>query len=335
MRADRLLSILLLLQANRRMTARVLAERLEVSERTVHRDMEALSAAGVPVYAERGAGGGWVLPETYRTNLTRLNDAEVQALFLAQPPRLLADLGLHKAADAALVKLLTALPAAHRQGAESARQRIHIDPTGWRRPEDAVPCLPIIQEAVWQERRLLLSYARPDGTTVDRRVDPLGLVAKGSLWYLVGAVEGEVRTYRVSRVQSATVLDEPARRPPDFDLAAYWARSSFDFVANLPRYPVTVRVAAEALPRLGAAGGYARVERTGPPDAEGWTTLDVLLQTEEEACGWVLSFGATVEVVAPPELRERVVRLAADIIAFYGRQPARTPSRHTPTAQQN
>jgi len=202
------------------MTARELARRLEVSERTIHRDMGALGVAGVPVTAERGAGGGWALLEGYRTNLTGLNAAEVQALFVARPTGVLADLGLTRAADAALIKLLAALPALSRQGAEYARQRLHVDGAGWRQAEVASPLLLTLQEAIWQERKLRLTYHLTNGETVERLVDPLGLVAKGSLWYLVAGVEGALRTYRVSRVQAAEPLDEPCLRPPDFDLAA-------------------------------------------------------------------------------------------------------------------
>src|SRR5438874_8268242 len=151
MRADRLLSIMLLLQVHRRMTARDFARRLEVSERTIHRDMDALSVAGIPVVAERGAGGGWSLLDEYRTNLTGLNGAEVRALFMTKPARLLADLGLDKAADAAVIKLLAALPSVARRGAEYARQRIYVDVTGWRESKESIPCLPVIQEAIWQE----------------------------------------------------------------------------------------------------------------------------------------------------------------------------------------
>src|SRR5689334_16595189 len=190
MRADRLLSIMLLLQVHRRITARELARRLEVSERTIHRDMDALGAAGIPIYAERGVGGGWALAEAYQTNLTGLNEAEIQALFLATPPQLLADLGLRQAADAALIKLLAALPAISRRDAEFARQRIHVDGAGWLRAREAVPFLAAIQEALWQDRKLRLTYQRADDTTVERLVDPLGLVAKSSVWYLVAGVDG-------------------------------------------------------------------------------------------------------------------------------------------------
>src|SRR5262245_19142227 len=194
MRADRLLSIMLLLQTYRRMTAHDLAERLEVSERTIHRDMEALGVAGIPVVAERGSGGGWSLLGEYRTNLTGLNEAEIQALFLARSPRLLEDLGSGKSAEAAFIKLFAAVPPATRHDAESASQRIYVDVTGWNRSEESVPLLPLLQEAVWRERELRFKYQRGmDDCDVERVVDPLGLVAKGSVWYLVAAIDGDVR----------------------------------------------------------------------------------------------------------------------------------------------
>src|SRR5437762_4888295 len=172
MRADRLLSILLLLQVHRRMTARELAKRLEVSERTIHRDMEALGTSGVPVIAERGIGGGWSLMEAYRTNLTGLSQPEIQAVFLSGSSRLLSDLGLQKASEAAFIKLLAALPSMHRDGAESVRQRIHIDTAGWTHTEENVTFLPVLQEAIWQERKLHLTYHRNDDVVVVRLVDP-------------------------------------------------------------------------------------------------------------------------------------------------------------------
>jgi predicted DNA-binding transcriptional regulator YafY len=316
MRADRLLSILMLLQIHRQMPARELAGRLEVSERTIHRDMEALSAAGIPVIAERGSGGGWRLPPSYRTNLTGLTEAEIQALFLTPPVRLLADLGLARAADAALIKLLAALPALQRQDAEYVRRRIHIDGVGWHPPDEAVPYLSVLQDAIWRERRLRLTYQRGD-STVERLVDPLGLVAKSNVWYLVAAVDGELRTYRVSRVRAAALTDEPCIRPPDFDLAAYWAQSAAHFKANLPRYPATLRLAPAVLPRLHWGSRFVRVEHADPPDADGWITARVQFEVEEEACQCVLSFGPLVEVLEPVALREQVIRLAGEVLAFY------------------
>ena len=326
MRADRLVSILLLLQLHGRMTARGLARRLEVSERTIHRDMEALSAAGVPVLAERGAGGGWALMDGYRTNLTGLNEAEIQALFLAGPSRLLADLRLDKASDAAHVKLLASLPSASRRGAEYVRQRIHVDVTSWVGGAESVPHLHTIQDAVWQGRRLRFTYGREEECGASERLaDPLGLVAKGSVWYLVAAVGGEVRSYRVSRVRSAELTDEPCVRPEGFDLAGFWEKASAEFKTQLPRYRATLRVRKEVVPRLPYGGRFARVERVGEADAEGWVEVSMRFQFEEEACEYALGFGTQVEVVEPPALRERVTRAAQEVVAFYAGQAEARP----------
>lgn len=317
MRADRLLSIMLLLQNYRRMTARELSRRLSVSERTIHRDMEALSGAGIPVVAERGTGGGWSLLDDYRTSLTGLNEVEIRALFMAQPPRLLADLGLDKAGEGAFIKLLAALPQSQRGSVEFMRQRIHIDPTGWQRFEENVALLPVLQQAVWEEHELSISYRRSDGATVERVVQPLGLVAKGSVWYLVAAVEGETRTYRVSRVQAARLTGQRCQRPTDFDLAAYWEQSKTEFVANLPRYPAVLRAAANLLPKI-RSWRFTQVEDVSQPDERGCLTVRVRFEIEDEACEYVLSCGARVEVIEPPALRERVRQAALEIVTLYG-----------------
>lgn len=319
MRADRLLSIMLLLQIYRRLTAGELARRLEVSERTIHRDMEALSAAGVPVVAERGAGGGWALAGGYRTNLTGLNEAEVRTLFAATPARLLADLDLDKASEAARVKLLAALPEWARAGAEYARQRIHVDAGGWGGAGEAVPHLRAIQEAVWQGRKLHLAYPREGGggATAERLVDPLGLVAKGGVWYLVASSGGEVRSYRVSRVASARASDEPCARPAGFDLAAYWAASVARFRAEVPRFDATFRAHRSVLHLLPYAGRFSRVESAGEPDAAGWAGVRMRFQFEEDACGFALGFGTRVELVEPAYLREKLSRMAREVAALY------------------
>jgi predicted DNA-binding transcriptional regulator YafY len=325
MRADRLLSIMLLLQIYRRLTAAELARRLEVSERTIHRDMDALSIAGVPVVAERGAGGGWALVEGYRTNLTGLNDAEIRSLFTAATPsRLLSDLSLDKAADAAHVKLLASLPEASRALAEYARQRIHVDAAGWGSGEERAPHLRTIQEAVWQGRRLHFAYARgceqPDA---ELTVDPLGLVAKGGVWYLVASVEGDVRSYRVSRVRSARLSDEEASRPEGFDLAAHWAASIARFKTEMPRYFATLRAHKSVVPMLYYAGRFSRVEEASEPDAEGRATVRMRFQFEEDACGLALGFGTKVEVLEPVSLRAKVLEMAKRVAEFYAGRGAR------------
>jgi predicted DNA-binding transcriptional regulator YafY len=324
MRADRLLSILLLLQAHQRMTARDLAQRLEVSERTILRDMSALGSAGIPVRAERGAGGGWMLLDSYRTTLTGLKETEIQALFLTRPQRLLADLGLDKAAEVGLLKLLAALPSASRRGAQDVGQRIHVDVGGWRRAEEATPHLPILQEAVWQERRLRMVYQRGDESVVERVVDPLGLVAKGSVWYLVAGVEGEPRSYRVSRVREAILLEEPCVRPDGFDLVGYWERSTKEFTAALPRYLATLRVEAGLLWRLRQGERYTQLETEEAPDAEGWSWVEMRFEEEHNAVEFILGFGDRIEIIAPDELRMQVIQRAEAILALYARASAST-----------
>jgi len=323
MRADRLLSIVLLLQAHHSLTAGELAERLEVSGRTIYRDMEALGIAGIPVVAERGNGGGWSLAANYRTSLAGLNEAEIQALFLSQPLRQLSDLGLGKASEVALLKLRAALPPMYRPDAEFARQRIHIDGASWRKSKEAVPFLLTLQEAIWQGCKVRMAYERSDEKTVERLIDPLGLVAKGSVWYLVAAVEGELRTYRVSRVKSAEIMEQPSVRPPDFELAEFWEQSSAEFRAALPRYPVLVRATPDTVLRMRYARGWGQIVRVDPPDADGWQTVAALCEEIEDACEYVLGFGPGIEVIEPPELRGIIAQLAQGIVEVYAKDKTR------------
>ncbi len=325
MRADRLLSILLLLQGHGRLSARVLAERLEVSERTVHRDMESLSMAGVPVYAERGRKGGWALAEAYRTDLTGLTEAELRSVVIAAAPGVLADLGLGEAADRALLKLLAGLPDARRRTAEAARGYLHIDASGWRRSEEVAPFLPTLDLALRTGRRISIAYERAmDLSVVERTVDPMGLVAKGSVWYLVATVEGEGRTYRASRLRAVTILDEPAQRPTDFDLPTFWEASQAEFRAQLPAFHVTIRFAPEAMSRVRLGWRFARVESEREPDADGWVACRIRADSMDVALECALGMGPLAEVVEPAELRDRVLAAATDIVERAG---SRTPPR--------
>ncbi|MGI9061582.1 MAG: helix-turn-helix transcriptional regulator [Ktedonobacteraceae bacterium] len=223
MRADRLLALLLLLQTRGRMTAHELAEQLEVSERTIYRDMEALSVAGIPVYAERGPGGGCSLIDGYQTQLTGLTATEVRALFLLRMASPLADLGLTKALDDALLKLSASLPASQRDDAEQVRQRIHLDSAAWNANAETMCHLHTIQEAIWQERMLVLSYRESHSYCCEQLVEPYGLVSKGSAWYLVGAASGENKVFHVSRVATVMLTAEHFIRPASFDLPSYWS----------------------------------------------------------------------------------------------------------------
>lgn len=318
MRADRLLSILLLLQVHRQMTARELAQRLEVSERTIQRDMEALSAAGFPVLSERGSSGGWKLLEGYRTNLTGLNAAEVQSLFLTRPLRLLADLGFDKASEAGLLKLQAALPLPRRRDIEFARERIYVDVTGWNNAREAVPLLPALLDAVWNDRKVRIAYERGhDDCAVERLLDPLGLVAKGSVWYLVAAIDGQVRSYRVSRIRQVETTGELCERPADFDLVAHWQQAAVEFRQHFPRFPVTLRAHPEAVGRLHFVGRFSRVEQTSAPDEDGWVTMTMDFQVADNACEILTGFGAQIEIINPPELRADIIARAREVIAWH------------------
>lgn len=318
MRADRLLSIVLLLQTHQQMSSRVLAQRLEVSERTIHRDMEALSYAGIPVVAERGSMGGWSLLGEYRTNLTGLNEDEIQSLFVSQPQKVLTDLRLQKASEGALLKLLAALPAIHRRGAERARRRIYVDSAGWTRQDEAVPLLPVLQDAIWHERKLRITYTRGDACdAVVREVDPLGLVAKGNAWYLVGSIDGDLRSYRISRISDAELLEVPSVIPNDFDLGDYWEKSAANFKATLPSYIATFRVSPAVFPRLRFAGRFARVGDVIETDDRGWRTVQVRFDVEEIACEYALGFGENLEVIEPAMLREKVRLMARAVVEMY------------------
>jgi len=322
-RADRLLILLLLLQTKGCVTAQTLAKRLEVSERTIYRDLEALSLAGVPVYAERGPGGGWKLLEDYRTNLTRLTETEVNTLFMSGIAGPIADLGLGKAGEDALLKLLAALPTVYRRNAERARQRVHLDAAGWFHREEEVPYLQVVQEAVWSDRRLRLTHRKGDFDVVERLVDPYGLVAKASVWYLVAASAGEMRVFRVSRIQAVEMTEECFDRPGDFDLRAFWMQWSAEFEEILKwRYPVTLRVAPEAIPMLSHVPGdwvQTLIKQDDPPGADGWITFTVMFEGLPEARSRLFSLGTRVEVLEPQELRRSLADFAASIATFYGR----------------
>jgi predicted DNA-binding transcriptional regulator YafY len=297
-----------------------LAERLEVSERTIYRDLDALSVAGVPVYAERGVGGGWFLPEEYRATLPAMSIEEMQALMLVNPQRLLADLGLQQVAENAMTKLVAGLPARSRQNAVQAWQRLHVDFSGWNKSAEAIPLLPILQQAVWQDRKLQICYQRAGGENVERLVEPMGLVAKGNVWYLVAMVDGETRTYRVSRVLEARLTHEEFVRSESFDLAQYWAQAETDFRERLPRYPLLLRAHPTVVPRLQYAGRFSRVEETGAPEEDDWVVVRMAFQAQEDRIAFALSLGPLIEVIEPMEVREEAIRLMEETLALYAKR---------------
>lgn len=320
MRADRLLSIMLLLQTRGRMTASELANYLEVSERTIYRDLDALSVAGVPVYGEHGPGGGYALLESYRADLTGLTEAEVRSLFMSGVIAPLKELGLGEVLKAALLKLTAALPESHRSQAEQSRHCLHLDPTWWFQPAEIHSHLQILQNATWNNQRIFISYHRGDGSAGERIVDPYGLVAKSGMWYLVAWIGDAMRVYRISRIQSVALVDAVFTRPADFDLAAFWADwvREFETMIQESQYRVTLRVATNMRSRLPQLWGEAYQDILAvPPDADGWTTIDCLFDNFDDALRAVLSLGAQIRVVAPDDLREAVIEYAAAMARLY------------------
>jgi len=305
MRATRLVSLLLLLQTRGQLTAAELADRLEVSIRTVHRDVESLAGAGVPVEAVRGPAGGYRLAGGYRTRLTGLTADEAEALFAAGIPGPAAELGLGGELAAARLKLLAALPSELQERATRASRLFHLDTRGWFRAEDRVPHLPALSAAVWRGRRVRLRY-REGPRTVQRTIDPLGLVLKGGAWYLIARRRAGMRVYRVSRVASVRAREEPFERPAGFELATFWDEWSRAFEQSRARVEVTVRVAEGVRRHL---PGEPRIEDDG--------RAVVAFESLAAAYRELLRFGADVEVLEPAELRDRVSATALEVAGLY------------------
>lgn len=319
MQASRLLSILLLLQTRGRMTAQALADEFEVSVRTIYRDVDQLSAAGVPVYADRGRAGGFQLLDGYRTKLTGLTPAEAEALFLSGLPGPAADLGLGEAMAQAQLKLLAALPG--RAEAPRLGARFHLDPIGWFRGAEPVEVLPRLAEAVWGNRIIRIRYESWTDT-VERELEPLGLTLKAGVWYLVAASRGTARTYRVSAIESLELAAETFARPPDFDLAAYWRAWAADFEARIQRGQAVLRLSPEGvrrLPRLSAAAKAMAEETASPPDAAGWVTVTIPIEIDslDHAADEILKLGPHAELIGPAHLREHMARVAARMSGLY------------------
>jgi len=316
MRADRLLSLLMLLQTRGTQTAQSLAAELEVTERTIYRDVTALSAAGVPVYTERGPGGGIALVEDYRTNLTGLNADEVRALFMLSIPAPLDQLGVGAELRTALLKLSAALPSSRQAEGSTARQRIHLDAAWWFQSEEPTPHLKTIQAALWSNRKLELVYRSDFGASVEMVLAPYGLVAKASVWYLVGAREDHLRVLRISRIQQAGLGAEGFEYPATFDLASFWKSWCDEFESSRPQIPVTLRVS----PALAQILSENRPETLmSPPKIEpdGWQTITLTFESIESARTRILGYGGAAEVLEPLALRRSVQDFARQTLARY------------------
>ncbi|MEA2605953.1 MAG: hypothetical protein QOI00_710 [Chloroflexota bacterium] len=320
MRASRLVSLLLLLQARGGQTAAELARELEVSVRTIHRDVDALSESGVPIYADRGPHGGIRLVDGYRTRLTGMTADEAEALFLSGLPGPAAELGLGTVVAAARLKVLAALPIELRARASRLVERFHLDAAAWYHADEPVPLLGPLSEAVWESQRIQIAYDRGD-KTVDRVLEPLGLVLKAGVWYLIAGADGQPRTYRVSRVAKVMSLDERFERPDEFDLAAFWTESSSAYERDTPNVEVLLRLARERLPRLHSVVGdrpYETLERLEEPDPDGWLHVRLKLDWPNEVVSQILSVGSECELLEPVELRGQIAAQARRVVSHYG-----------------
>ncbi len=319
MLASRLLSLLMLLQARGRMSAPALARQLEVSVRTVYRDIDSLSAAGVPVYGDPGRNGGYQLRDGWRTQLTGLTAGEARALFLAGLPAPAKALGMGEAAASAHLKLVAALPGDWQADAERVGSRFHLDPLDWFR--DAAPAdhLRDVAQAVWNEPRLRMRYERWT-EVAEREIEPLGLVLKAGAWYVVGRRGRTARTYRLSNMHDVPVLKQRFKRPRAFDLAADWADATQRFEEGVYRDFATLRASAAGLKRLKAFSpvvAQAVQRNAAAPDADGWVNVTVPLESIEHAAREMLRLGAEAEVLEPGALREYMARVAQQMLALY------------------
>jgi predicted DNA-binding transcriptional regulator YafY len=313
------MAIVLLLQARGGISAPELARELEVSVRTIYRDVDSLSAAGVPVYATRGPNGGVRLLDGYRTDLTGVSPGEAETLFLMGIPGPLDELGLGSSMDAVQRKVLAALPAAGRITAERVRRRILVDATGWDRAPRTLPWLPTIAAGLWAGHRLALDYTRADNRQVRHRVDPRGLVLKAGQWYLVAWVGRWDVTFRVSRVRFAEVLDEACTVADDFDLEAFWAASQAEFESLRGHVAVRIRVAPHAIDDLPRHLGEDVRSQTleDRPDPSAWLDVELSFESLDEARAQLLGLGTDIVVDEPVELRHELARVAAQVVAQY------------------
>ena len=323
MRASRLLTILMILQTRGRTSAESLAEELEVSVRTVYRDIDQLSAAGVPVYAETGRNGGFALLDGWKTRLNGLTAPEARALFFSGLPGPAGELGLGDEAAQAELKLLAALPADWQAEARRMSSRFHLDPRGWFQPGYKPEFLKLVAEAVWSETRIAIRYESWKDVQ-DRVIEPLGLVLKGGVWYVVAQRDGNARTYRLSQIQALGPTGETFIRPKNFDLPSHWQEATKQFERDI--YVGTARVRANETGRrkLRALSDTVRqaVEAlTLVPDADGWATFDVPIEEVGWASHEFTKIGDDVEVLGPPELRARVVANVEKMARLYGLMP--------------
>lgn len=301
MRSERLLRLLMILQAAGRISVKELSRRLEVSARTVQRDLEALCLAGIPLYAERGQGGGWLLSEGYRTSLTGMNRRELLSLLLGGEA-IAGDLNLEGSLQSAREKLFASVPAPYRQALHEFQERMHVDGAGWFSSGEEIAFLAPLQEAVFSGKQILARY----GSSEERILHPLGLVIKGRIWYIVAVHETQVRSYRASRFTDVRLLFDDVQRPAGFDLASYWQASLIDFKKRLPEFHASIRLPRALLKELRRPYVHLLTDDDGSGSSH--LQVDVRFDTQQVAVETVLQYAPEIDVVSPESLKFEVKR---------------------------
>jgi predicted DNA-binding transcriptional regulator YafY len=321
-RADRLLGLLLVLQVKGKTTARALAGELGVSVRTIYRDLEALGAAGVPVWAEGGPGGGCQLIEGYRSPLVGITADDAIALLATSSPAAVAGSSLSGEVTTAHLTLLAALPAGTRRHVVAQTAKFHVDAPAWFSPAPPVPHLGALLHAVRTDRRVRLSFSGRRDVSRAKTVEPWGLVAKAGRWYLVGVMNARQAVYRVDRLAGAEVLAEMFVRPEDFDLAHFWRAWLENFESGLGRVTARVRIRPDlwdALPEIFGEAVMQKMQAADGPDPAGWWVIELSFETIEAATTRLLGLGARAEVIAPLEVREMVEGAAKELADLYSK----------------
>ncbi|ARI78989.1 helix-turn-helix transcriptional regulator [Halobacillus mangrovi] len=321
MKAERMIKILILLQYGETLSTPELANELEVSERTIHRDMESLSAAGIPVYSQRGKAGGWRLIDDWKQKLSWLKEKELQSLFLPPAEKILTDLDIDISSKEVKNKLLLSLPEHSRQQARSLWERIYVDMGTWKNTQtDITAAMETLQDVVMNEQKAKILYKKANGDEKESIIQPLGLVAKASTWYVVAMNEnGDYRSYKVARIKQISKEEDYFERPADFDLASYWKNSKKTFAETLPNFSVEVKVSTSAYKRIMFTGRF--VTKTSEKGTEdGWAYVELTFQTEEEAVNFILGFGNQILVVSPKDLISKVTDRAKEVLTLYQEQ---------------
>jgi predicted DNA-binding transcriptional regulator YafY len=320
MRADRLISIVMMLQTHERMTAQDLAQELEVSQRTIYRDVTALNSAGIPIYTDRGPSGGISLLESYRTTLTGMSEEEAQALFMMNIPQALVELGIGQKLKSALLKLAAAMPPSQQSMQAHTQQRVYLDSTPWEVTTEPAPHLGVLHEAVWQDRRVCVVFRGSFEAEIELELEPYGLVAKMNTWYLVARADGYHRVLKVGDIIEVEAHNDHFERDESFDLAAYWKVWCSDSLSRQPEFKVRLRMAPGLINKLkfylDETIKYTIIEDT-TADQNGWEEVCITYDNFFQARQSILNFGRAAEVLEPTVLKISVIDFARQIHDFY------------------